>query len=126
MNNLEKPVAISPNHGAEEEAVKALMAAGFALKNLGVVGKSYRSEEKIVGFYNIGDRIKFGARAARSGDCSLAEFFWPLLEQGQSWRSAFLRRLSFPAPRARFLTVACRTLQHRCAERQRDSRRVRH
>ena len=59
MNNLEKPVAISPNHGAEEEAVKALTAAGFALKNLGVVGKSYRSEEKIVGFYNIGDRIKF-------------------------------------------------------------------
>jgi hypothetical protein len=65
MNNLEKPVAISPNHGAEEEAVKALMAAGFALKNLGVVGKSYRSEEKIVRFYNIGDRIKFwGSRGA--------------------------------------------------------------
>ena len=77
MNNLEKPVAISPNHGAEEEAVKALTAAAFAMKNLGVVGKSYRSEEKIVGFYNIGDRIKFwGSRGAFWGG------FWGLFFGG--------------------------------------------
>ena len=105
--------------------MKALTAAAFAMKNLGVVGKSYRSEEKIVGFYNIGDRIKFwGSRGA----------FWGLFFGGVFLASprtgpvgsAFLRRLSFPASRARFLTVACRTLPHRCAERQRDSRRVRH
>ena len=57
--------------------MKALTAAGFALKNLGVVGKSYRSEEKIVGFYNIGDRIKFwGSRGAFWGG------FWGLFFGG--------------------------------------------
>jgi hypothetical protein len=35
------------------------------MKHLSVVGKGYHSEEKVVGFYNIGDRIKFwGTRGA--------------------------------------------------------------
>jgi hypothetical protein len=35
------------------------------MKNLSVVGKGYHSEEKVVGFYNGGDRVKFwGARGA--------------------------------------------------------------
>jgi len=42
-----------------------LASAGFEMKNLSVVGKGYHSEEKVVGFYNIGDRIKFwGTRGA--------------------------------------------------------------
>ena len=35
------------------------------MKNLSVVGKGYHSEEKVVGFYNAGDRVKFwGTRGA--------------------------------------------------------------
>jgi hypothetical protein len=29
------------------------------MKHLSVVGKGYNIDEKIVGFYNVGDRIKF-------------------------------------------------------------------
>jgi len=54
-------------------AVKTLAAAGFDMRNLSVVGKGYHSEEKVVGFYNIGDRIKFwGSRGAFWGG------FWGL------------------------------------------------
>src|SRR5471030_2936775 len=58
-------VAVFDDHVAAEAAVKKLGAAGFEVKNLSVVGKGYHTEEKVVGFYNAGDRIKFwGARGA--------------------------------------------------------------
>jgi hypothetical protein len=58
-------IAVFAEHIAAEAAVKKLAAAGFEMKNLSVVGKGYHSEEKVIGFYNIGDRIKFwGARGA--------------------------------------------------------------
>jgi hypothetical protein len=45
--------------------VKKLTGAGFEMKNLSIVGKGYQTDEKVVGFYNTGDRIKFwGARGA--------------------------------------------------------------
>lgn len=35
------------------------------MKDLSVVGKGYHTEEKVVGFYNVGDRVKFwGTRGA--------------------------------------------------------------
>ena len=58
-------VAMFDDHGTAESAVKKLGAAGFDIKNLSVVGKGYHTEEKVVGFYNAGDRIKFwGKRGA--------------------------------------------------------------
>src|SRR5471030_3532863 len=58
-------VAMFDDHVAAEAAVKKLGAAGFDMKNLSVVGKGYHTEEKVVGFYNAGDRIKFwGKRGA--------------------------------------------------------------
>ncbi len=58
-------VAIFPNHIAADLAIKSLTEAGFAMRNLSVVGKGYHTEEKVVGFYNIGDRVKFwGTRGA--------------------------------------------------------------
>jgi heat induced stress protein YflT len=58
-------VAVFTDHMAAEAAIKTLTAAGFEMKNLSVVGKGYHTEEKVVGFYNIGDRIKFwGERGA--------------------------------------------------------------
>ena len=58
-------IAVFADHNAAETAVKKLTAAGFEMKNLSVVGKGYQTDEKVVGFYNSGDRIKFwGTRGA--------------------------------------------------------------
>jgi hypothetical protein len=67
-SQMEKPdtvLAVYADHNAAETALKALAAAGFEMKNLSIVGKGYHSDEKVVGFYNIGDRVKFwGTRGA--------------------------------------------------------------
>jgi hypothetical protein len=58
-------VAVFADHQAAETAIKKLTEDGFKMKNLSVVGKGYHSDEKVVGFYNAGDRIKFwGTRGA--------------------------------------------------------------
>jgi heat induced stress protein YflT len=58
-------IAIFSDHQKAEAAVKKLIAAGFEMKNLSVVGKGYHTDEKVVGFYNVGDRVKFwGTRGA--------------------------------------------------------------
>jgi len=65
MTESETVIAVFNEHTAAEAAVKELAAAGIDMKHLTVVGKGYHTEEKIVGFYNIGDRIKFwGTRGA--------------------------------------------------------------
>jgi hypothetical protein len=70
-------IAVFADHNAAEMAVKKLTAAGFEMKNLSVVGKGYHTDEKVVGFYNAGDRIKFwGARGAFWGG------FWGLFLGG--------------------------------------------
>jgi len=77
MDKYETAVAVFPNHIGAENAVKSLAAAGFEMKNLSVVGKGYHSEEKVVGFYSTGDRIKFwGSRGAFWGG------FWGLFFGG--------------------------------------------
>ena len=77
MDKLETAIAVFPNHDAAEGAVKTLTAAGFAMKNLSVVGNGYHSEEKVVGFYSTGDRIRFwGSRGAFWGG------FWGLFFGG--------------------------------------------
>jgi hypothetical protein len=68
MEKTDTVVAVFADHSAAEVAVKKLAAAGFAMKNLSIVGKGYQTDEKIVGFYNTGDRIKFwGTRGALWG-----------------------------------------------------------
>jgi hypothetical protein len=58
-------VAVFADHHAAGTAVKKLTEAGFEMKNLSVVGKGYHTDEKVVGFYNAGDRIKlWGTRGA--------------------------------------------------------------
>jgi len=37
------------------------------MKNLSLVGRGYHTDEKVVGFYTAGDRVKFWALAAPSG-----------------------------------------------------------
>ncbi len=65
MEPLDTVIAVFPDHIAADAAVKKLTAAGFDMKNLSVVGKGYHTDEKVVGFYNAGDRVKFwGTRGA--------------------------------------------------------------
>jgi hypothetical protein len=65
MDTTDTVIAVFADHPAADSAVKKLTAAGFDMKNLSVVGKGYHSEEKVVGFYNMGDRVKFwGERGA--------------------------------------------------------------
>jgi hypothetical protein len=65
MKTCDSVVAVFVDHKAAEQAVKKLADAGFEMKNLSVVGKGYQTEEKVIGFYNAGDRIRFwGSRGA--------------------------------------------------------------
>jgi len=77
MENTDTVIAVFADHPAVEAAIKKLTAAGFDMKNLSVVGKGYHTDEKVVGFYNTGDRVKFwGTRGAFWGG------FWGLFLGG--------------------------------------------
>ena len=52
-------IAVYTDHQSAEAGVRKLAEAGFDMKKLTLVGKGYHSEEKVVGFYNLGDRVKF-------------------------------------------------------------------
>jgi len=51
-------IATFDDHLKADAAVRKLIDGGFDMKNFSVVGKGYHSEEKIIGFYNMGDRMK--------------------------------------------------------------------
>ena len=77
MEKSNTVIAVFADHPAAETAVKKLTAAGFEMKNLSIVGKGFHTDEKVVGFYNAGDRIKFwGTRGAFWGG------FWGLFLGG--------------------------------------------
>jgi uncharacterized membrane protein len=77
MLKSETLVAVFAEHPSAETAVKKLAAGGFDIKDLSLVGKGYHTDEKVVGFYNIGDRVKFwGSRGAFWGG------FWGLFFGG--------------------------------------------
>jgi hypothetical protein len=59
MQNNDAMIAAFSDHDAAETAVKKLAQAGFDIKTLSIVGKGFHSEERVIGFYNIGDRMKF-------------------------------------------------------------------
>jgi hypothetical protein len=77
MYHIETVIGVFPDHQSAETAVKSLADAGFQMKDLSLVGKGYHSDEKVIGFYNSGDRIKFwGSRGAFWGG------FWGLFFGG--------------------------------------------
>ena len=51
-------VAIFNTHVEAENAVKELQKSGFDMKKLSIVGKDYHTEEQVVGYYQMGDRMK--------------------------------------------------------------------
>ena len=59
MTSHDAVVAVFEHHHPAEDAVKKLGNAGFDITKVNFVGKGCHTEEKVVGFYNAGDRIKF-------------------------------------------------------------------
>jgi hypothetical protein len=59
MVKIDTVIAVFSDHAAADAAVKRLAEADFAVRQLSIVGKGYHTEEKVTGFYNAGDRIRF-------------------------------------------------------------------
>ncbi len=51
-------IATYDTHVQAEQAIKDLQHSGFDMKKLSIVAKNPHTEEQVVGFYNIGDRMK--------------------------------------------------------------------
>ena len=65
MNDPDSIVAVYAGHTEAEQAVAKLSTASFDITKVSIIGKDYHSEEKIVGYYNTGDRMKsWGGRGA--------------------------------------------------------------
>jgi hypothetical protein len=61
-------VAVYEKHDAAEAAVRKIAEAGLDMKHFSIIGKGYHTDEKVVGFYSAGDRVKFwGSRGAYWG-----------------------------------------------------------
>ena len=52
-------VATFAHHHEADSAIRKLAGAGLDMKHFSIVGKGYHTEEKVIGFYNAGDRIAF-------------------------------------------------------------------
>jgi uncharacterized membrane protein len=59
MSETNSVVAIYGTHDQAEEAVKELQKSGFDMKKMSIVGKDYHTDEQVVGYYNVGDRMKY-------------------------------------------------------------------
>ena len=59
MSEKNSIVAIYDTHAEAEEAVRELDKSNFPTKKLSIVGKDFRTEEHVVGYYNTGDRMKY-------------------------------------------------------------------
>jgi uncharacterized membrane protein len=58
MTDDKAMVAIYDNHRHAEEAIDKLHKNGYDMKKLSIVGKDYQTDENVVGYYNMGDRMK--------------------------------------------------------------------
>ncbi|ABE36454.1 hypothetical protein DR64_7892 [Paraburkholderia xenovorans LB400] len=58
MTPYDVVIAVFNDHHQADAAVRKLIDGGFDMKNFSVVGKGYHTEEKIVGLYTVGDRMK--------------------------------------------------------------------
>lgn len=58
MNKNNAVVAIYKSHVEAESAVKKLEDAHFDMKKLSIIGRDYHTDEKVVGYYNTGDRMR--------------------------------------------------------------------
>lgn len=65
MNHNHVMSALYDTHAQAEHAVEALQANGYDMKQLSIVGQESHTEEKVLGYYNTGDRmLKWGGNGA--------------------------------------------------------------
>ena len=65
MNPDHVMTALYDTHEQAEQAVKQLQHHGYDMQQLSIVGRDYHSEENVVGYYNMGDRmLKWGGNGA--------------------------------------------------------------
>ena len=55
-------ISIFKTHQEAEQAVKELDHAGFDMEKISIVGKDYEREEKVTGYYNTLERVKFWSK----------------------------------------------------------------
>src|ERR1700692_4577749 len=58
MDDSSSVVAVYNNHTDAEQAVAKLSGASYDITKVSIIGKDYHTEEKVVGYYNTGDRMK--------------------------------------------------------------------
>ena len=63
MSEQNSVVAIFGTHTGADEAVKELQRSGIDMHSLSIIGKDYHTDEKVVGYYNTGDRMKYWGKA---------------------------------------------------------------
>lgn len=51
-------VAVYYTHDLAEQSVKKLTDANIPIKEISIIGRGFHTDEKVVGFYNVGDRMK--------------------------------------------------------------------
>ena len=74
MSKLDSVVAVFHTHPEAEQAVKDLQHGGIDMKTVSIIAKEFETDEQVVGYYNIGDRMKrWGGVGAFWGG------FWGLL-----------------------------------------------
>jgi hypothetical protein len=54
----EMAVAIYDTHQQAEQSIKTLQRSGFDMRKLSIIGRDYRTEEHVIGYFNGGDRVK--------------------------------------------------------------------
>lgn len=59
MSETGVTVAVFTSHEDAEAALKRLRAAGIGFENISLVGRDYQTEEKPLGYFNMGDRVVF-------------------------------------------------------------------
>ncbi len=59
MLNQDSVVATYATHDQAEQAVKELQQAGIDMKSLSIAGRNTHTDEHVVGYYNVGDRMKY-------------------------------------------------------------------
>jgi hypothetical protein len=63
MSRHDAIVAVYAQHDDAEAAVREVAESGLDMKHFSIVGKGYHTDEKVIGFYNAGDQVKFWVKA---------------------------------------------------------------
>ncbi len=58
MDDKNSVVGVYNGHSEAEQSVKELQRSGIDMNKLSIVGKDYHTEEHVVGYYSVGDRMK--------------------------------------------------------------------